>query len=127
MTSNVVELHPSKAAYIWLCGKCGCKTWFVRQDGELECPSCENISDAGWLELPAVSAETIVEEPNTTVVNFASHEMALRSVLVHASKSEACLVLVLRRDGHIDSWKDIETDEQREWLRRRIETFKEGI
>lgn len=132
MTDNVIDfptrLDGSKGPdLIIVCG-CGCQTMIVSTAGWLECSTCGDRMDddlTGYVREGVVE----VEKPGnlTNLHHYGTEEMAFRKTLNSADPSSTVAVAVVDRSGTIYSWCcDPETDDQREWMLRWIESLKES-
>lgn len=111
---------------IWVC-TCGCETFFLRADYTIECAHCGKISDGGvWCDkLPdEVKAEPW---PRQIVVRLDTSQANLKHIMSKARVEDTACLLVVQRNGLVHSWRHIETDEQRDWLLRRLDEAKGSL
>lgn len=122
--SNVVGL-PKRERLIWLCGHCGCSTWYLYSDSLTECAACGNVSDGCEWVTPIEDKPKSPEKDNGASVNIigvGSVELAKRRVLkvINDRSGELALIAGWTSDGGMKAWSDIETAEQRDWVVRKL-------
>lgn len=136
---NVIQFQPKQAGQppsppedppIWTCIDCGCMTFFLRADTQTECAHCHRLGsdpvDEGWFRrLPPVPAEVPeVDARFTTITNIGSPEVARRTFMKRAQEDPVALGAV-QRDGTVLMWTEgVSTDEQHDWLGRRMDRLK---
>lgn len=127
---NVVSLPRRDAdRIVWRCD-CGCMTFFVRADDELECAQCSVLTrgETGeWRknlpDVPAKVDETETGDVKVTDLNSAS--AAIKRVLRKADPDKMFALVVVNRDGSLSVWGgDLVTDDQREWFDRQMASAK---
>ena len=124
--TNIVDFpKPDSEDVVWQCG-CGCLSFWLREDGELQCVQCDAIvqADVGdWRvrlpELPEIIEETRPNAVKVTDLNESS--AALSRVLSHADVDHTAIVLVIQKDGGLSTWGSIKTLEEADWMARRLE------
>lgn len=105
---------------IWVCG-CGCSTFELLSDGAAKCALCqEAINDGGWL-VPATDKEWDGDDPVRDVSGNGEPDFARRVTSKRVLEDDVVLVVVVKQDGTVSTWTDIETEEQREWAKRQLD------
>lgn len=129
--SNVVDL-PGKAPDLgyWRCN-CGCMTFYLRSDGEPECAQCEGLvvsSDGGW-RTPEAAHPTMSppDEAADTILDLGDPNLALKYVLQRASAQDLAFVALAAKDGKLRTWGNAEGEEQKAWVRRRLNDAEASI
>jgi hypothetical protein len=111
---------PNKPEQIWVC-LCGCSTFELLASGATRCASCSVVSqnNGGWYT-PPVTTEYTGAEPFVDVQANGEVEFSRRRLSRRAMDPETCCIVVLSRNGEISTWSDIETQEQSDWVKRRL-------
>lgn len=127
---NVVPLRREEdqpPRTIWIC-QCGCSTFELSNDGSAQCAFCHTTRDegGGWFRKDH-EPEWDGIDPISNVQGNGSVEFAQRVVAKRAHSDDAVLLLVVRKEGTIHTWSDLETKEQVEWVFRRMDDAKELI
>lgn len=124
MSDNIIQFRkrddPQSDRVVWRCN-CGCLTFFVRADQEIECAQCGTVAeDCGeWRarspEEPGGEVpETSLGDVKVTDLNSAEH--AIRRVVKKIDPASVVGLVVLNGDGSISAWGKAETDEQSDWM-----------
>lgn len=126
LVSKVIEFpQPEpRGDLIWRCD-CGCLTNYLHSDGTVECARCGATGVSGdWrADRPEPSSQLRdVEAGDVAIVDLQDSRAALLRVLSRArdEAGDIAFVVVGRNSGGISVWGDAETDEQVEWLDRRL-------
>jgi|GEM_PF-2511959 len=134
MGDNVVPL-PTRLPMYWQCS-CGCRTFWVRDDGVLECGHCHgSVEDAGTWRLPSRDAARIEDDAagdsaprGFNVVSLGSPEVAIKRVLREADTDKMCALIVLQSDGIISTWgHEFETPKKKAWLGRKLKLARQML
>lgn len=107
---------------VWVCN-CGCSTFELRSDGTAACAACDTVQDAdgaGWSSWTAQSSKS-EDEAFRDIQGNGSVDFARRRVAQMASDDTTTTLIVIRRDGSLSTWSEVETAEQMEWLRRKLD------
>lgn len=118
MTAQIVRLS-EKPDRIWVCAHCGCVHFELHEDGTTECASCSFRGEPGhWHE--NVTEATTPEPPGLRQnVSHGTADFAKASILKHAKDADCVALVVLKKDGTIKAWGDVDkdpTDNQRRWI-----------
>lgn len=118
---NVVPLRKTPERMIWICA-CGCSTFELSSDGTAQCAFCHHTreADGGWLR-QEMEPEWDGDAPVANVRGNGSVEFARRVTAKRAMADDAVTVVVIRNEGNIHVWSDLETDEQVAWAKRRLD------
>lgn len=129
MTDNVIQFGkrepaPSQDRVVWRCN-CGCLTFFIRADQEVECAQCGVIAEdcGSWrARSPDEPADEVtgVEADDVTVTDLNSPAFAIRRVVKKIDHANLSALVVINSDGSLSAWGDAEGAEQSEWLRSRL-------
>ena len=117
--SNIVPLRQDPM--IWVCA-CGCTTFLMLSDGSGECAACGKEHDfdgSGWVAGDDVRGKA--DKFFSDVQGNGSVEFARLRVQQMAQGDDVTAVVVLRQDGSIHTWSAIETDEQAQWLSKKLD------
>lgn len=107
---------------IWVCG-CGCCTFEMYEDGSARCAMCDGVAgNGGWMvpdtdEVYTGNAVTVVRG------NDDGGEIARRRLLRAAGTAR--LVIAAQDDGALSTWSTVETQDQFDWVMRRLEHAKD--
>lgn len=107
---------------IWQCG-CGSNSFYLRSDATAECQGCgETAGDAGgWRNtLPSEDVKAPESTVGHIVINLGSPAAALKRIVAKADPGSLVAVVTISKDGQTRTWCDVETAEQRAWLRRQM-------
>lgn len=125
MTDNVIQFGkrepaPSQDRVVWRCN-CGCLTFFIRADQEVECAQCGVISaDCGdWRARSPEEPDGDVAEValgDVKVTDLNSSENAIRRVVKKIDPGNLIALVVLNADGSISTWGSADTEEQGQWM-----------
>lgn len=129
---EIVEFPAEEELGYWLCN-CGCNTFYVRTDHEVECAHCGDLASGlaggGYIKIP--EPEKLSDRPDEInhVVILDNAEMAIKHVLKKQSADNMRALIVLWADGHITTWcrELAETRKQRGWLRRGLECARKTL
>lgn len=129
MSDNVIQFErrepdPSHDRVVWRCN-CGCLTFFIRADAEVECAQCGVISEdcGSWRARSPDEHEGEVPgvEPNdVTVTDLNSPELAIRRVVRKIEHANLAALVVINSDGSLSAWGDAEGAAQSDWLMSRL-------
>lgn len=108
---------------IWVC-ECGCSTFELCNDGTGRCALCNSVigdeAEGGWL-VPATDKEWEGDDPVRDVSGNGEPDFARRVTSKRVLEDDVVLVVVVKQDGTVSTWTDIETDEQRAWAKRQLD------
>ena len=117
---NVVRFS-AKEPLIWVCN-CGCSTFELLDSGIASCAACGSVADvdgSGWSSWTAVSRHS-EDEAFTDIQGNGSVEFAKRRVARLAQDDDVSVLVVIRSDGGLTVWSAAETQDQIEWVKRKI-------
>lgn len=119
---SIVEF-PARSVRIWVCD-CGCSTFRVREDGEIECAACNVVSASdipgAWFDARKGAADRDGE--TTEIVQGNGSVEFVRARLKRlAASDDAALIAVALRDGRVSLWAGAETDDEVKWSKERLE------
>lgn len=122
--SDVVKF-PTKAKepMIWVCN-CGCSSFELLSDATARCALCGVISENGGWHLPDTDAVWEGEHPVREVSGNGDPEFAKRVTTKRALEDDVVLIAVLKEDGLLATWTNVETPEQRDWVDRQLDRVK---
>lgn len=117
---------------IWVC-RCGCTVFRCHEDGGIECPECERITDqytGEWrIRLPVAP-----EKPRPTdgkcfkVISIDTAVHWLKRMAPLVAEKEVAMGLILFADGSSNRWlTEIKGKAQANWLQRRFKEVMTGI
>lgn len=126
--SEVVKFGPKapKDPMIWVC-ECGCSTFELLSDNTVRCPVCETVSpspDGGWYAPDTDKTwegKDPDEGPIRDISGNSSVEFARARLRKLASDDEAVGVCVFKADGSVHAWSMVETAEQLQWFREKLD------
>ena len=123
--SEIVNFPTKKSEpLIWVC-ECGCCSFELMSDQSVMCALCRKpASDAGGWIAPETGATWEGDDPIRDVSGNGSEEFAKRVAINRASDKGVCLITVMKEDGTISCWSNLETPEQREWADRQLKRVK---
>jgi len=117
---------PKAEPHIWVC-QCGCSTFELLSDGTVRCPVCESVTespDGGWYN-PDNATRWEGEDgdigPIQNVCSNGSIEFAQMQVVSYAKEKDNAAVIVFKDDGTVSVWSKVETQEQREWFKDKLD------
>jgi hypothetical protein len=105
---------------IWVCS-CGCSTFLLEQTGQAYCAACSSTAGSGGWTPPPTDRMWDGPEPVYDVQGNGSIDFAKRRMLKHAESPDAAAIIIVREDGTINTWANLDTAEQVAWLGRRLE------
>lgn len=116
---------PTAERRIWAC-VCGGLTHFVYEDGAQECVSCGAEKPRGeWRDRPEMA-----DTPEDVKISFRGEpdEVGLQRMLRDAKRPDTLGIFLALKDGRVRSrCIHPDTDEDREWWRRRLADFADQI
>lgn len=113
------------APRIWICN-CGCSTFELRSDQSAACALCQTpVSDDGGWYTPETGKVWDGDDPVRDVSGNGSADFAKRVVISRANDEGVCLVTVLKEDGTISCWSNLEDKAHREWADRQLARVKD--
>ncbi len=132
MTGDVIDLQERREERLafWRC-ECGCITFYVRSDNELECPHCKALAISnGFWRVP--EGETREETPDDGHENsreeFCDPSEGLAAMLRFINQESAACVILLQDNGKLHTWsKGFTTRAGRGWLRERLEEARKMV
>ena len=120
---------------VWVCGLCDCTTFRLYNDGTVECALCGSVSDDtdGWVESlkdkPVKEGET--DEGTWSVTGIGTVDFARKRVMRMINEWEEngklAVVAAWDLDGDAKMWADIETQEQKDWMVRKVSEFLDSL
>lgn len=128
---TVIDLASKKAEKeaplkIWVCN-CGCSSWALRSDGQVQCCNCESVSDrhpGGWYpDNDADDYEGVPPVSNTQGNGDIGFARARMTRVV--KQDDIVAVAAVREDGSVSTWNMCEGEAQREWLSRRLDQIRD--
>jgi len=136
--SKVVKFDPKKpkaantagTPKIWVCA-CGCSTFELLSTHMLHCPVCETVSaspDGGWYTLDTDKmwqGDTPDATPIRDISGNGSVEFARARLRKYAADDDVAAILVFKEDGAVHAWSAVETREQLEWLKQKLDVAYE--
>lgn len=139
--NNIVADPTIPLNRIMLVCNCGCETFALYADGGMKCAYCNDPVDPEtektWRErMPDPSPEELMKieaDDDVKVRNifYGNPEMARRRVMRELSLwsdlNRMALVIGYNIDGTGQSWTSIETEEQREWVLRKIDSLRQYV
>lgn len=111
--------------YIWVCG-CGCSTFKIRGDGELECASCytnpEPDENSGWFDRIADDGDRDEEPTQIRTGNDDNGDFGERLIKTDAAKPDVTWIMFGRDNGGVSVWfkHEFDGEEHFNWLDERI-------
>lgn len=122
--SDVVAF-PKKEREIFIC-ECGCVSFLIFDDGSAACTSCENVMSGevgSWLE--EVKEVSAVDVPEKNISGNGSLDFHLAYMRRQVASDDVAAILVIKTSGQISVWGDAEGEDQRDWLRRYLDSAVE--
>jgi uncharacterized Zn finger protein (UPF0148 family) len=132
--NNVIPLtQPDKL--ILLCNECKCPTFNLVANGTMECAYCNAVvhpeTSTKWAERVPAPTQDIgePEKVSNNVMGNATYarKRVMRELNKWADTATMVLVIGYSVDGYGHSWLDIDTEEQREWILKKIDDLKEYV
>lgn len=129
MTGNVVQFPPPDQL-IYVCD-CGCQSFRLYPSAAVECANCglsHTVPDAvgEWLKQLPDLPETITRTDAGTITvkalrtpDFARAQV-LRDLNDWAKSGELELIVGYRTDGNGKNWSNVQTQDQKEWVLRKL-------
>jgi hypothetical protein len=129
--TNVVDL-PKRERLIWICGHCGCSSFYLYSDQTCECAGCGHVSDGGEWVTPIEDKTKSPEKDNAgsiSVVAIGSVQFAKARALkaINSRTNEIALVGAWFEDGSSNSWCGAETKDQQELVVRKLRELADHI
>lgn len=127
--SDVVQLHPKTKEpaprFIWVCN-CGCSTFRHLDTGDIECANCSVVQagvDGDWrTPLPPATNVQPSDENEITTIDGVLEDFGRRHIEAKVSDDTISGIFLVHRTGAVQTWTQfIETTEQRDWLRGRLQ------
>jgi hypothetical protein len=125
---------------LFVCGECQCRTFNLMSDGSIECSYCDEPLRPGegeesqWRKcMPSHPEDTSKIKEDT---GFSEHQlpdasMARRRTLKRVTEWEgagtAAILGGVNKDAEGSWWVDFDTEEQRQWVLRRISEIREFV
>lgn len=126
MTDNVVHLpRRDEGELVWACD-CGSTTHYHHADGRVTCGSCDvEASGASGSWRARLPEEPIDPRPldhdNFKVTDFTGPDVFLKRQIKTSEGRPMAAAIIVFHDGSFSTWQaDIETDEQKAWLLRKL-------
>jgi len=118
---------------IWTCAACASQTFFLHATGQTECVGCNLLSndadiesDTLWRERkPPVPAEIEEINPTNTMIRHLGPALIKKEFSGAVLNDDNIALCVVGREGDMKMWcEGVDTPEQLEWFRSRLETFE---
>jgi hypothetical protein len=131
--SNVL---PFRERLMWHCAVCNCASYFLYNDKTVECVGCHTVGvdDGEWIiNLPEPEPDKITKTDDDVirVITWGSPELARRHTLKKiAAVNEAKELVAVAgwdKDGGMHSWFDIATQEEKDWMLRKLAQLTEHV
>lgn len=121
--------------YIACCPHCDCRSFELLSNGTIACANCQfDVQGsyqevAAWRrclpEVPKGDPRDVPDDSNTVKVTALGHvEFARRSVMKHIEKwnkdGDLAAIFAYHRDGSGKHWSAAETEDQRDWVVRKM-------
>ncbi len=123
MADNVVNLDEAREDRVsyWRCD-CGCYTFWLRDDAEVECAHCGDVSPgSGSWNVPRGPTNDPAADGRTQI-ELGHPDDALESLLRFVRAESTAAVVVCLDNGNVRAWgHEFDTRARRGWLRRRLE------
>lgn len=121
---SVVDFPSKPEVAYWRC-ECGCLTFYVRDDEEIECAICEKISSNGFWKLPEGEKREEQDGDLPTRSRETSDDTFERTLRFIKPEATSFVAVVLK-NGKVMVWEngEFETRPQRGWLRRKLEVIR---
>ena len=125
---NVIHFPESVRAF-FVCNHCGCRSWFVLDDGGIMCASCGvETLDHGRLQVPDVEAreraEGEPEEFTSRHLETDAYDLQVRRIADRIANGEFSNIVAIKPDGGLYALAapehPIDTSERRRWLLRKL-------
>lgn len=128
---NIVDFRKA-TRLTWLCGACGCSTWYLYNDSTVECAACDKVSEGSEWVTPIQNEPQNPERDNAgsiCVVGVGSVELAKRRVMkvIDNRKGEISFIAAWFDDGGMKSWSGAQTPEQRDWVVEKLRQLADHI
>lgn len=112
---------------------CGCSSFFLRDDGEAICTSCDCVMNGvgqGWYDRVTSMLPRPANLPPVEYSNVGSIAQAMTAK--RAGEADVALIVVAKSGGGLHVFSDLlhsegGTQEQLDWLFRRLDQAKEMI
>lgn len=126
MTDNVIPFKPADPL-IWVC-RCGCQSWRLQSDGQIECCNCLNIScdhHGDWITHLPEPVPTDQTTAGTLIVKAMGNAGFARNGVVRTIEQlhkddKISLLSVYDTDGYGKHWTNIETQEDKDFCLRKL-------
>lgn len=128
MTGDVVEFVKREPMW-WRCN-CGCLTFYVRDDGELECAICETVqdSDGSWRRPPKDAPMDDGEGDDISTKVHADPAFNFRRFVDRAMAQEFNFLIGIKNNGEVSTVGELlKTRAHRGWIRRRLERARQML
>lgn len=118
--SDVVKFPTKhKEPMIWVCN-CGCSSFELLSDATARCALCGVISENGGWHTPDTDLIWDGDPPMREVSGNGDPEFAKRVTAKRVLDPGVVLAVVLKENGTISAWTNVETEEQRDWVDRQL-------
>lgn len=127
--SDVIQLHPKakepEKRILWVCN-CGCNTFHNLESGDIECANCGTVQNnigGGWrTPLPPATNVEPSDENEIKTLDGVIEDFGRRHIEAKVSDDTISGIFLVHRTGAVQTWTQfIETTEQRDWLRGRLQ------
>jgi len=126
---EVIEFS-SPERHVWRCG-CGCLSFYVGDDRELQCCNCEEIvkGNGTWRSPPDFTGGVNDEEHAFIKVEQADRSLEDEIFMRSLRAGEFIALVGLRPGGGVSICKSesFDTRQQRGWVRRRLEEARKHL
>lgn len=127
--SEVVEFPVKETGY-WQCG-CGCLSFFLREDGEVECAQCEGEpkdTQGWWRAVKDVFQESDEDPKDIDIVKIGLTDLSVLSFAEAVKKGEPAITILIYESGRVRTLGSIySTRAARGWLNKQLAVAKKNL
>lgn len=127
------EAETDEKTLIWVCGNCGCQSFYLHSTGDTECCGCNAFSgpedENGWrLRLPPEPEDPEEISRDTTILAVLGDDIAKPRVADRIKSEDVVVAAAIRREGGMFWWTSgYETPEQKEWFEEHLDELKKCV
>lgn len=125
--ADIVEFNKKQEPLIWVCS-CGCTSFSLFNDDNVECVNCGKQADAGmWIPRPTQIIEPAAAPHQVVVIKEASPSFMLHSALQAAG--EIAFAVIQYVSGRQVTWSMIEADDAaaQNWAKLKLDDARRGV